>query len=78
MTDQAAVQKALHERQCIHRAQGAEEEYYRGESNVAALKGVRAGKALRVSRQVEPFFWSDAECINVWLCAECASELKLR
>jgi hypothetical protein len=77
MADQSAVQKALHERQCVHRAQGVDGEYYRGESYIAALKGLRAEKALKISGQVEAFFWSDAERIKVWLCSECAAELKL-
>ncbi len=65
------------ERECIHRAQGAAGDYYKGTSYVQRLQRLRSGDALRFAGRVTPFFWSDAPRITVWLCDDCAGKLGL-
>jgi hypothetical protein len=64
-------------RECLHRAEGAAGEYYRGSEYVKHLQRMSTGGAMRVASRVTPFFWADAPQIMVWLCRECAAELRL-
>ena len=65
------------ERECIHRDEGAEGEFYNGVFYVQALQRLRVDDAVRVAGKVSSFFWSDAAHILVWLCDDCASQLRL-
>jgi len=65
------------ERECIHRDEGAEGEFYNGVFYVQALQRLRVDDAVRVAGKVSSFFWSDAAHILVWLCHDCAAELRL-
>ncbi|MDQ3133357.1 MAG: hypothetical protein M3Q76_00935 [Acidobacteriota bacterium] len=65
------------ERECLHRQQGAEGFFYRGTTYVQSLQRLKSGAALEFSTRVTAFFWSDAHNIVVWLCHDCAGELKL-
>ena len=68
----------MRERECVHRAQGAEGTFYEGADYVASLQRLRADAALDFAARVTAFFWSDARQTVVWLCRECAGELRLR
>ena len=65
------------ERECIHRDEGAQGEFYSGVVYVQALQLLPVNQAMHVARKVESFFWSDAPHILVWLCQDCASALEL-
>ena len=65
-------------RECVHRAQGAAGELYRGTAYVRQLQRLPSADALRAAARVTPFFWADAPHINVWLCQDCAVELGLK
>jgi len=65
------------ERECIHRDDGAEGEFYNGVFYIRALQRLRADQAVQVAGKISSFFWSDAPQILVWLCHECAAELHL-
>lgn len=65
------------ERECVHRARGAEGEYYRGLKYVKGLQRLRSAAAVNFAGKVAPFFWSDAAHVIVWLCRDCAAELGL-
>ena len=65
------------ERECIHREEGAEGDFYNGTFYVQALQRLRVDEAVKMAGKVSSFFWSDAPHILVWLCDECASELHL-
>ena len=65
------------ERECIHRDDGAEGEFYNGVFYIRALQRLRADQAVQVAGKISSFFWSDAPHILVWLCHECAGELHL-
>jgi len=65
------------ERECIHRDEDAEGEFYNGVFYVQALGRLKVEPAMRIANKVSPFFWVDAPHILVWLCNECAAELKL-
>ena len=62
----------LRERECIHRDEGAEGVFY-----VQALQRLRVDEAVQVAGKVSSFFWADAPQILVWLCRQCAAELRL-
>ena len=64
-------------RECVHRAQQAEGEYYRGSAYVKHLQRLGTAAAMQAARKVTPFFWADAAHIIVWLCRDCAAELGL-
>ena len=64
-------------RECVHRAGGAEGEYYRGSAYVKHLQRLSTSGAMEAASKVTPFFWADAAHILVWLCRDCASELRL-
>jgi len=65
------------ERECIHREQDAEGEFYSGVFYVQALRQLKVDAAVKLANKVSPFFWSDAPHIVVWLCHDCAAELGL-
>jgi hypothetical protein len=65
-------------RECAHRANGAPGSYYDGRTYVKQLQRLPSEAALRAAARVTPFFWADAAHINVWLCRDCAVELRLR
>lgn len=65
------------ERECVHYEHGAEAEPFNGAFYIQALQRLRSDEAVRVSRNVAPFFWADAQKTRVWLCHACASELNL-
>jgi hypothetical protein len=69
--------EVFRERECIHRDEGADGEFYNGAFYVQALQRLRVDDAVEMASQVSPFFWSDAPHILVWLCYECASGLRL-
>ena len=65
------------ERECIHREEGAEGDFYNGVFYIQALQRLRVNDAVRVAGKVTSFFWADAPHIIVWLCDNCATELRL-
>ena len=65
------------ERECIHREEGADGDFYNGVFYLQALQRLRVDDAVKMSAKVTSFFWSDAPHIVVWLCDECAAELRL-
>lgn len=65
------------ERECIHREEGASGDFYNGAFYLQALQRLRVDDAVRMSAKVTSFFWSDAPHILVWLCDDCAAELRL-
>ncbi|MEO6391794.1 MAG: hypothetical protein ABIP75_08075 [Pyrinomonadaceae bacterium] len=65
------------ERECVHYEKGAEAEPFNGAFYIQALQRLRGDEAVRVSRNVAPFFWADAQKTRVWLCHDCAAELNL-
>jgi hypothetical protein len=65
------------ERECIHREEGAEGDFYNGSFYVQALQRMRVFAAVKMAGKFSSFFWSDAPHILVWLCDECASEMRL-
>jgi hypothetical protein len=67
----------LLERECVHYEQGAEAEPFNGSFYVQALQRLRSDEAVRISRNVAPFFWADAGKTRVWLCRDCATLLNL-
>jgi hypothetical protein len=67
----------LFERECIHRDGGSEGDFYNGMFFVQALQRLPADDAVKVAGKISPFFWADAPRVVVWLCRECAKELRL-
>ena len=65
------------ERECIHRDEDAEGEFYNGVFYIQALQRLQVDRAVQVAGKVSSFFWSDAPHIIVWLCHDCAAELRL-
>lgn len=65
------------ERECIHREEGAGGEFYNGVFYLQALQRLRVDDAVKMSSKVTSFFWSDAPQVLVWLCDDCAAELRL-
>ncbi len=65
-------------RECVHRAAGAHGAYYPGATYVKHLQRLPSDAAMRAAGRVTPFFWADAAHISVWLCRDCAAELRLR
>ena len=64
-------------RECIHRDAGVAGEYYRGSEYVKNLQRMNTDTAMRIASYVTPFFWADAQQILVWLCRDCAADLRL-
>jgi hypothetical protein len=71
------MKQVFRERECIHRDEGAEGEFYNGVFYVQALQRLPIDQAMLVAGRVSSFFWSDASNILVWLCPACAAELHL-
>ena len=71
------TRQVYRERECVHRDEGAEGEFYNGVFYVQALQRLRVDDAILVAGKVSSFFWADAPHILVWLCHECASQLRL-
>jgi len=69
--------QTFRERECIHREEGAEGDYYNGVFYVQALQRLRVNEAVQMARKVTSFFWADAPHILVWLCDDCATQLRL-
>lgn len=65
------------ERECVHRGQGSEGDFYNGEFYLQAMQRLPIAQAMQVASKVSSFFWVDAPQILVWLCADCAMELGL-
>src|SRR5947209_5966198 len=68
----------LHDRRCVHYAEGAPAEPDAGAVYLRALQRLKGSEAALMARRVEQFFWSDAKVIRVWLCGDCAARLGLR
>jgi len=71
------MRQVYRERECIHREEGAEGEFYNGAFYVQALQQLPIDRAMQVAGKVSSFFWADAPHILVWLCSVCAAELDL-
>lgn len=69
--------QVFRERECIHRDDGPEGDFYNGEFYVQALQRLPINQAMYVASKVSSFFWVDAPHILVWLCHDCANELGL-
>lgn len=79
MTKQELQQQGFfRERECVHRGQGVEGDFYRGTTYVSFLQRLGSGAAMRVASNVTAFFWSDAPHVAVWLCRDCAADLGVR
>jgi hypothetical protein len=65
------------ERECIHREEGANGDFYNGAFYLQALQRLRVDDAVKMASKVTSFFWSDAPQIMVWLCDDCAAEVRL-
>ena len=72
-----SMKQLFRERECIHREEGAEGEFYNGAFYVQALQQLPIDEAMQVAHKVGSFFWADAPHILVWLCGECAADLQL-
>jgi hypothetical protein len=71
------TKQKFRERECIHREEGADGDFYNGVFYIQALQRLRVDHAVKMAGKVSSFFWSDAPHILVWLCDDCASELRL-
>ncbi len=71
------MKQVFRERECIHRDEGAEGEFYNGVLYVQALQRLPIDQAMQIASKVSSFFWADAPNIIVWLCTACASEMHL-
>ncbi len=78
ISEQAVVKQAADERECIHRSRNAAGGFYRGDVYVESLQRLRSADAMKMASKVSAFFWADAPRLRVWLCHECAGELKLQ
>ena len=71
------TRQTYRERECIHRDEGADGDFYNGAFYIQDLQRLRVDAAVKMAGKVSSFFWADAPHILVWLCDECASELRL-
>jgi hypothetical protein len=69
--------QTFRERECIHRDDGADGDFYNGAFYVQALQRLRVDDAVKIAGKISSFFWADSPHILVWLCNECAAELRL-
>ena len=69
--------QTFRERECIHREEGAEGDFYNGVFYIQALQRLRVNDAVQMAGKVTSFFWADAPHILVWLCHDCAAQLHL-
>lgn len=65
------------ERQCAHFKEGNDGRPYDGELYLKTLQRMKGSASARLAGKVEPFFWSDARKVRMWLCAGCAAEAGL-
>ena len=77
MDQEVIKEEAGRERECIHRRRGVEGEFYQGDRYILALQRLRNDAAMKMASKVGAFFWSDAPHLKVWLCQDCAREIKL-
>lgn len=77
MVQRIITEHTYRERECVHRADGAEGFFYQGTSYIQSLMRLKADAASIFANRVTAFFWSDAPQIVVWLCHDCATELGL-
>ncbi len=71
------TRQMFRERECIHRDEGAEGDFYNGVFYIQALQRLPVDQAVKVAGKVSSFFWADAPHIIVWLCNACAGDLRL-
>ena len=71
------MKQVFRERECIHREESADGDFYNGVFYVQALQRLPIDRAMQVAAKVGSFFWADAANILVWLCPDCAAELHL-
>jgi hypothetical protein len=71
------TRQVFRERECVHRDDGANGEFYNGVFYLQALQRLRVDEAVQLASKVSSFFWADAPHILVWLCNDCAVELRL-
>jgi len=71
------TRQTFRERECIHREEGAQGDFYNGVFYVQALQRLRVNDAVQMAGKVSSFFWADAPHILVWLCDDCAAQLRL-
>lgn len=71
------MKREFRERECIHQDEGVDGAFYNGVFYLQALQRLPVDEAVRMSSKVSSFFWADAPHILVWLCPDCASELRL-
>ena len=69
--------QVFRERECMHRDDGAQGEFYNGVFYLQALQRLRIDHAVQIAAKISSFFWADAPQILVWLCQDCAGELRL-
>jgi len=62
------MKQVVRERECIHRDEGVEGEFYNGAFYVQALQRLPVNDALQFAGKVSSFFWSDAPHILVCRC----------
>lgn len=62
------------ERQCAHFKEESDGRPYDGGLYLEALQRMKGSAAARLAGKVEPFFWSDAWMVRVWLCTGCVAE----
>lgn len=67
----------LPERRCTHCNGESPGTLYPAGDYLRGLQRLRENEAMRLARMVEPFFWSDADMLNVRLCDECAARLRI-
>ena len=69
--------QVFRERECIHRDDDVQGEFYNGVFYIQALQRLPIDHAMQVAAKVSSFFWVDAPHILVWLCHDCAAEMNL-
>src|ERR1043165_2088447 len=55
------TRQTYRERECIHRDEGAEGDYYNGAFYLQALQRLRVDAAVKMAGKASSFFWSDAQ-----------------
>ena len=73
----ASMKQFFFERECVHRDKGRDGETYNGMFFVQAIQKLQTEAAMNLAGKVAPFYWVDAPRVLVWLCRECASELRI-
>ncbi len=57
------TRQMFRERECIHRDEGADGDFYNGVFYIQALQRLRVDHAVRMASRVASFFWSDARTL---------------